>query len=193
MPLEGKLVRLREERAEDMPLLTALRNDLQTQAWSKTLPPDYTEPMYRKRFEGREFSYDPKEGRFIIEDKQSGEFIGTISYTGLEKRFSASIGIMVHKKFWGGGIAFDAQETLLHFLFVELGLRVVRIWTHSGNPRAVGLAEKSGFKVNGAMRQSIFKNGELYDNLLVDLLREEYFALHPELKDNLPIFPSWQA
>jgi RimJ/RimL family protein N-acetyltransferase len=193
MPLEGKLVRLREERPEDMPLLTALRNDLQTQAWSKTLPPDYTEQMYRKRFEGREFSYDPKEGRFIIEDKQSGEFVGTILYTGLQKRFSTSIGIMIPRKFWGGGLAYDTQETLLHFLFVELGLRVVRLWTHSGNPRAVGLAEKSGFKVNGAMRQSIFKSGELYDNLLVDLLREEYFALHPELVDTLPTLPSWHA
>lgn len=193
MPLEGKLVRLREERPEDMPLLTALRNDLQTQAWSKTLPPDYTVQMYRKRFEGREFSYDPRDGRFIIEDKQTGDFVGTISYTGLEKRFSASIGIMVARKFWGGGQAFDAQETLLHFLFIELGLRVVRLWTHSGNPRAVGLAIKSGFKVNGAMRQSIFKSGELYDNLLVDILREEYFALHPELVDNLTPLPSWQA
>lgn len=193
MPLEGNLVRLREERPEDLPLLVELRNDLQTQAWSKTLPPDYTLQMYCKRFEGREFSYDPREGRFIIEDKQTGEFIGTVSYTGLEKRFSTSIGIMVARKFWGGGLAFDAQETLLRFLFVELGLRVVRLWTHSGNPRAVGLAEKSGFKVSGAMRQSIFKNGELYDNLLVDLLREEYFTLHPELVDTLTPLPTWQA
>jgi RimJ/RimL family protein N-acetyltransferase len=193
MPLEGKIVRLREERPEDMPQLTALRNDLQTQAWSKTLPPDYTEQMYLKRFEGREFSYDPKEGRFIVEHKESGEFVGTVLYTGLEKRFSTTIGIMVVRKFWGGGLAYDAQETLLQFLFVELGLRVVRLWTHSGNPRAVGLAEKSGFKVNGGMRQSIFKGGELYDSLLVDLLREEYFARHPELEDNLPPLPAWQA
>lgn len=192
MPLEGKIVRLREERPEDMPLLTALRNDLQTQAWSKTLPPDYTEQMYLKRFEGREFSYDPKEGRFIVEHKESGEFIGTVLYTGLEKRFSTTIGIMVVKKFWGGGVAYDAQEVLLQFLFVELGLRVVRLWTHSGNPRAVGLAQKSGFKVNGGMRQSIFKGGELYDSLLVDLLREEYFARHPEFEDNLPTLPAWQ-
>lgn len=193
MPLEGKIVRLREEHPEDMLLLTALRNDLETQAWSKTLPPDYTEQMYRKRFEGREFSYDPREGRFIIEHKENGEFIGTISYTGLEKRFSTSIGIMISKKYWGSGAAYDAQETLLHFLFVELGLRVVRLWTHSGNPRAVGLAEKSGFKVSGRQRESIYKNGELYDNLLIDMLREEYFALHPELEDNMPRLSSLEG
>jgi hypothetical protein len=50
--------------------------------------------------------------------------------------------------------------------------------------RAVRLAEKVGFKVSS--RQAIYKDGELYDNLMMDLLREEYFALHPELKDHLP-------
>ena len=186
MPLEGEKLILREERPEDMDLLVALRNDLDTQAWSRTLPPDYTERMYMKRFEKREFSFSPEEGRFIIETKDSGEFAGTISYSGLEPRWSASIGIMVPKKFWGIGIAFDATETLLEFLYQELGLRVIRLYTQSGSPRAVKLAEKSGFKVSVRQREAIFKNGELYDNLVMDMLREEYFARHPEMEDNLP-------
>ena len=186
MPLEGKLVILREEQPEDMPLLTALRNDLETQAWSKTLPPDYTETMYMKRFRDREYSYDPQEGRFIIIARTSGEFAGSISYTGLKPRWSATIGLMVEKKFWGTGLALDAQETLLQFLFVELGLRVIRLFTHGGNPRAVRLAEKAGFKVTVRQRQAIFKNGEVFDNIGMDLLREEYFSLHPRLEDRLP-------
>jgi RimJ/RimL family protein N-acetyltransferase len=186
MALEGKLIILREEQPEDMPRLTSLRNNLETQAWSKTLPPDYTDNMYMKRFQAREFSYDPQEGRFIIISRENGEFVGSISYTGLHPRWSATIGVMIVKKFWGTGFAFDAQEVLLKFLFTELGLRVVRLYTHSGNPRAVGLAEKSGFKIAVRQRQAIFKNGELYDNLVMDLLREEYYELHPQLVDNLP-------
>ncbi len=186
MSLEGDVVILREERREDLPFLIDLRNDMETQAWSKSLPPDYTEPMYVKRFEAREFSYDPSEGRFAIVHKETGEWAGHISYSGLERRFSANIGIAIPKRFWGTSVAFDAQEVLLRFLFLELGLRVVRLWTHSGNPRAIQLAERSGFKVSVRMRQAIIRNGELYDNLIADLLREEYFALHPELTDNLP-------
>ncbi len=186
MPFEGELVILREERREDLGFLRDLRNDMETQAWSKSLPPDYTEPMYVKRFEAREFSYDPREGRFTIVHKGTGERAGQIVYSGLERRFSANIGIIAAKKFWGTGVAFDAQEVLLRFLFLELGLRVVRLWTHSGNPRAMQLAQKSGFRVSGRMREAIVKYGELYDNLVVDLLREEYFALHPELTDSLP-------
>jgi RimJ/RimL family protein N-acetyltransferase len=186
MPLEGKLAILREERSEDMKLLVALRNDLETQAWGKTLPPDYTEEMYLKRFQAREFSYDPKEGRFIVVSKETGEFAGTILYSGLRPRWSATIGIMVDKKFRGSGLAHDAQEVLLKFLFFELGLRVVRLYTHSGNPRAVRLAEKAGFKISARQRQSVFKNGELSDTLRMDLLREEYFARHSDLIDSLP-------
>ena len=186
MPLEGKLVILREEQPEDMPLLAAMRNDLETQAWSKTLPPDYTENMYLKRYQDREFSFDPQEGRFIMVARETGEFAGSISYTGLKPRWSANIGLMVKKKFWGSGLAYDAQETLLKFLFLELGLRVVRLFTHSGNPRAVKLAEKSAFKITARQRQAIFKNGEVFDNIVMDLLREEFFSRHPDLVDSLP-------
>jgi RimJ/RimL family protein N-acetyltransferase len=186
MPLEGELVILREERRQDLGFLRALRNDLETQAWSKTLPPDYTEPTYAKRFEAREFSYDPREARFVIIHKDTGQRAGYISYTELERRFSTTIGLIVAKEFWGTGVALDAQEVLLHFLFQELGLRVVRLWTHSGNPRAVELAKKSGFQVSARMREAIFRAGKRHDNLILDLLREEYFARHPELEDGLP-------
>ena len=186
MPLEGKLVILREEQREDLDFLRALRNNLETQAWSKTLPPDFTDVMLARRFEARQFSFDPLEGKFVIVQKETGERAGTISYTELERRFSATVGVMVSKKFWGTGLALDAQEVLLHFLFVELGLRVVRLWTHSGNPRAVELAQKSGFQVSARLRESVYKGGRLLDTIVADLLREEYFARHPELEDGLP-------
>jgi RimJ/RimL family protein N-acetyltransferase len=186
MALKGDLVILREQKREDLQYLVDLRNDLETQAWSKSLPPDYTLEMYIKRFEGREFSMDRQDGQFTIITKDSQEFAGLISYTDLQPRFSATIGIIIARRYWGGGVAYDAQEVLLKFLFEELGLRIVRLWTHSGNPRAVKLAEKSGFQLSMRMREAIWKDGQLFDNLSMDILREEYYVLHPELTDRLP-------
>ena len=186
MPLEGQLVTLREQKRDDLPFLMSLQNEPQTQAWSLALPPDYTDIMYEKRYEAREFSYDPDEARFVIDHKESGELVGQIQSPSLERRWSATMGIITATKFWGTGVALDAQEVLLLFLFCELGLRVVRIFTHSGIPRAGRLAEKSGFQVSGRMRQAIIKYGGLHDNMVMDLLREEYFARHPELADALP-------
>ena len=94
MAIEGTTVRLREERADDVDFVTALRNDLDTQAWPKSLPPHYTREMMAKRYEAREFSFDPDEGRFIIEEIETGDRVGFVGYMGLEPRFSASIGVM---------------------------------------------------------------------------------------------------
>jgi RimJ/RimL family protein N-acetyltransferase len=186
MPLEGNLVILREEHREDQKLFAALRNDLATQAWGRALPPDYTEEMHVRRFEGLEFTYDRTSARFVIVEKASGRSAGLVSYNGEQRRMSASIGIIVAREFWGAGLALDAQETLLAFLFNELALREVHLWTHTGLPKAIGLAERSGFKVCIRLRESVFKFGQLSDGVNMSLLREDYYARHPEMADRLP-------
>ena len=186
MGLEGNLVFLREEKDEDIEKQQALRNDLATQGWNKALPPDYTYPMYKERFHKRKFSLDRTDGRFTIISKDTKDYVGHISYSEYEDRFSANIGIAIDKKFWGTGMAYDAQEVLLKFLFLELGVQVVRLWTESSKENAIGLAKRSGFKISGKLRNTIYKGGRINDTMIIDLLREEYFALHPEFEDKLP-------
>jgi RimJ/RimL family protein N-acetyltransferase len=186
MSLEGELVVLREERREDQRLFADLRNDLVTQAWAKALPPDYTEEMHIKRLETREFSYERDSARLAIVEKASGRLAGFVSYTGEQHRLSASIGIVVSREFWGTGVGFDAQEVLLGFLFDELGLREVHLWTHSGISKAIALAGRSGFVECIRLRESVFKNGRLLDGVVMSLLREDYFARHPDKVDRLP-------
>lgn len=186
MALEGKLVLLREELHEDQPLFVELRNDLETQGWNVALPPTYTEGMYVKRLEEMEFSYDSDSARLSVVLKETGELTGYITYSDLEPRMGATIGIAIAKPFWGTGVAHDAQEVLLCFLFLELGLRVVHLWSHSGNERALRLAGKAGFRITGRVREGMYKNGRLLDTIVMSVLREEYFARHPEFEDLLP-------
>ena len=92
---------------------------------------------------------------------------------------------MVDRPWWGTGVAHEANELLLRFLFEELGLRVVRLWTQSENERAVGSARRLGFQVAVRVPGAIFKAGALRDNVMMDLLREEWYGLHAELTDGL--------
>ena len=185
MALEGKLVRLREERREDQKLFADLRNDLDTQGWNIVLPPTYTEAMHVKRFEVQEFSYERDSARFSVVEIATGALAGFISYSHLEPRMSTTIGIAIAKPFLGSGVALDAQEVLLRFLFEELGVRVVHVWTHSANPRAIALAVKSGFHVTGRVREAMYKNGVLIDTLAMALLREAYYETHAASVDRL--------
>jgi len=186
MPLEGQKVRLREVRESDLPLLVALRNDLDTQGWSQALPPDYTYHVYKKQYEDESFSFKRKRARFIIETLESGEAAGNISYYSYNPRHGVTIGIAIAKQFWSAGLAYDAMEVLLRFLFEELGVRVVRLWTTGSNEKAIALAQRSGFKHAARLREAIIRRGKLTDNVMMDLLREEYYDLHPEMEDHLP-------
>lgn len=183
MPLQGDNVILRELRDEDLPLLVEMRNDLETQGWSRTLPPDYTSEMIRKRYGDRSFEYRRDSGYFVVESRASGEAIGVANYIDAIDRHEAQIGIMIAREHWGSGASFEASDLLLRFLFEELGLVVVRLWTQSGNPRAVKLAEKLGFRMGVRFQRGIWKGGDYRDNLAMDLLREEWYERHPDLED----------
>lgn len=184
MALDGPEIRLRELGEDDLPLIADLRNDLDTQAWSRTLPPDYTVEMMRKRYWDRDFSHKPDSAMFIIEEKDSDEAIGFVSYTDLKDRHEATLGVVVAQRWWGSGLAIQAVDLVLWMLFVRMGLRVARLWTESSNVRAVGAARKLGFQPSVRLRNSVFREGAYAEGLMMDVLREEWFAAHPAMENN---------
>lgn len=185
MALEGELVRLREIRESDLEMFARLRNDLATQAWSRTLPPDYTVEMVRRRYWDRDFSYRRDHGLFVVEMLDTGEVVGMVSYSEVIDRMEAAWGLAIDRRYWGTGAGLDAGDTLLRFLFEELGLRVVRLYTQTENERAVAAFRKLGFREAVRVPNAIFKAGRHADNLEMDLLREEWYDLHSELDDRL--------
>jgi RimJ/RimL family protein N-acetyltransferase len=186
VPLEGELVRLREIRPGDEPLLASLRNNLATQAWPKALPPDYTEEMVRRRYLDRDYSFDRTDGYFAVESRADDKAIGYAQYSGVVPRLRGWVGLAMTEPAWGTGASQDVMELLLRFCFEQLGLRVIMLGTHTGLPRMVGLAEKLGFSDAVRLRRSVWLGGGYHDGLVMDLLREEYYAAHPELVDSLP-------
>lgn len=185
MAIEGDRVMLRELRESDLPVLTDLRNDLDTQAWGRTLPPHYTVEMIRRRYWEQDFSFRPTSAVMIVEDGSTGECAGFVAYSDVKDRHEATIGVVVGKPFWGTGVAHEAVDLLLWLLFERMGLRVVRLWTEASNERAVRAAERLGFREGVRMRRGAFRTAEYADSLLMDVLREEWYELHPQYDDRL--------
>lgn len=184
MPLLGDRLRLRELRESDYELMAALRNDLVTQGWSRTLPPDYTVGMYRRRYDAREFSFRRTDATFIVEEVEGDRPVGYCGYSELFDRYSATIGVAFIEDVHGKGYAGEVNEMLLRLLFHEMGVQKVSLWTHSENSAAVRAAQRAGFTVSTRYREGIFKDGRHYDNLYMDLLRAEYYAQR-NLEDGL--------
>lgn len=183
MAIDGDRVRLRELRESDLEMLAALRNDLDTQAWGRTLPPHYTVEMIRRRYWDQDFSFRPTSAVLIVET--DGEPAGFVAYTDVKDRHEATIGVVIAKRHWGSGIAHEAVDLLLWLLFDRMGMRVVRLWTEASNERAVLAARRLGFRDGVRMRLGAFRSGDYADSLLMDVLREEWYELHPEHEDRL--------
>lgn len=179
--MTGKLVRLRPMRESDYAFFASLRNDLRTQAWSQRLPPCRTPEVQKEAFE-KEIR-KPNAAEFSIETLD-GMLVGYIGFHEGPPRLAATFGLSVAVEHWGKGYSHEAQELVLEYLFEERGLQVVRLHTTSWNQRGIAAARKLGFKECVHMRENIILDGKVYDNVIMDMLREEYFAFRGK-KDRL--------
>lgn len=183
--LTGKIVTLRPIRDGDFEYIASLKNNTKTQARGQRLPPNFTAEMVKENFD-KAFE-GPNRGVWAIEIKD-GKLVGYVDYSEDPPRFAAGIGIATGVEHWGKGYAREAMELIMRFLFEERGLTSVSLWTTSWNVHMVGLAEKLGFKVAVRERESRFLGGKVYDGLMMDMLREEYYASR-RLRDDLPPSP----
>ena len=111
--------------------------------------------------------------RAIVAD---GEAVGGISVTCQADVYcrSAELGYWLAEPFWGKGIMTYAVGGLCAAAFDRFP--ILRIYAepfaHNRGSRAV--LEKNGFQLEGILRQSVWKRGQVLDSCLYALLREDW-------------------
>src|SRR5262245_29621752 len=87
-------------------------------------------------------------------------------------RLTAEIGYWLGEPFWGRGIATQALRALTEWVFATTPL--VRIYAHvfAWNPASARVLEKCGFTLEGRMRSSVIKDGQIIDQLMYGIVRE---------------------
>lgn len=118
--------------------------------------------------------------------KENDEHIGYAYITDIHwiNRTAQSHSIIGEKELWSKGLATEARMLLLHFAFYERGLK--RIWALilEENLSSQRMCEKCGYKKEGFLRESIFKNGEMKNQVLMSVLRHEYDDIFLKYNDN---------
>jgi ribosomal-protein-alanine N-acetyltransferase len=111
-----------------------------------------------------------------VADKKSGQHIGNVKLGPIHWiHRSATLGIMIgDKKFWGKGAGLEATRLMVEYGFDRLNLRRIDLGVFAEHKAAVRCYEKAGFKVEGRLRESLFKDGSYKDRVLMGLLRSEY-------------------
>ena len=106
-----------------------------------------------------------------------GEFIGSIGFVKFDwTAQKTEVGYWIDKSEEGKGIISGACKELITYAFGELEMNRIEIRCATDNSRSAAIPERFGFKKEGILRQSEFRNGRLHDFFIFGLLAGEWKA-----------------
>ena len=88
-----------------------------------------------------------------IKSQESSRFIGTMTAYISKYNGTADIGLMIgDRTVWGIGFGLDAWQTLMNYLFIDIGIRKITAGTLNCNIGMIKIMERSGMELE-AIRQ----------------------------------------
>ena len=175
MNLIGKKVILREIEKEDCEFLKTMINDSETEnnvvGWSFPISTKNQEEWYENQ------KYNKENQRFIIEFE--GKAIGLATLTDIDwKNRKATHGIKLYgENIKRRGLGTDTVQTIMKYAFEELQLNKLCGSILKTNIPSQKMFEKCGWKLEGTVRESVFKNNKYIDEIIIGILKEEYEKL----------------
>jgi ribosomal-protein-alanine N-acetyltransferase len=102
-----------------------------------------------------------------------GELVGGIGFEPLPGvyRICADIGYWIAEPYWGRGIATAALIDASRRAFAEFPLERLEARVFAWNPASMRVLEKAGYRMEGRMRRSVIKEGQIIDSVIYALLR----------------------
>jgi len=119
---------------------------------------------------GRVGSEDPPRSLAIVVGGQAVGAVGIHPMTDVNRR-SAEIGYWLGVGYWGRGIATDAVTLVTDWAFDAHVLLRIFALPFAGNPASRRVLEKAGYQLEGTMRRSAVKDGEVRDQCIYARLR----------------------
>jgi len=90
----------------------------------------------------------------------------------------AALGILIgDKEYWGKGLGTEAVSLAVEYGFYRLNLHRISLGVFEEHKSAVRCYQKVGFKIEGHLRQDVFRDGQYKNGLWMGLLRSEYKSL----------------
>ena len=108
--------------------------------------------------------------------KDSDTYIGNVYTTDIDMiNRSCTTGVLIGEHaYWGKGYATEAMKLLLDYVFNERNLNRAQALVVESNAASLKMHQKVGYKVEGKLRQSVYKNGKYRDLILLSVLKEEF-------------------
>lgn len=170
----GEKVRLRPIEREDLPRFVKWFGDPQVRRHLAVYLP-FSQAEEERWFEGHIERQGRQEEVVLAIETLEGVHIGNIGLHRINwKDRNAELGIIIGEKtYWDQGYGSDAICTLLRFAFREMNLHRVYLRVDADNARGLRCYEKAGFRLEGTLRDSVFRDGVYYDQQIMSVLSPE--------------------
>lgn len=120
-------------------------------------------------------SHNSDKYHFAIINLENDKLIGNCGFNELEQlRQCAEVGLFIgDEENRNKGYGEEVLNLLLNYGFNYLNLNNIMLKVFSFNKRAINCYKKVGFKEIGRRRQAYYLKGKFYDEVYMDILRED--------------------
>jgi RimJ/RimL family protein N-acetyltransferase len=108
--------------------------------------------------------------------KESNELIGYAGISAIStlNRSGEYFILIGNKSYWGKGIGTLVTKLVTNYAIQTLGLHRVQLTASALNKGAIKAYQNSGYKLEGVMRESGYRNGRFVDKVLMSVLASEW-------------------
>jgi ribosomal-protein-alanine N-acetyltransferase len=169
--IEGKLVRLRTPRIDDAAVMITWFEDMEvTRFVNRRHPPSLDEEKEWLEKMAR----DPDHVIWLVERK--GVLVGITGIHAISWKYGyGTTGTMIgDKTVWGKGLGRELMQLRARYAFMQLPLRKLKSAYFEGNEASAKAQAAAGYREVGRYRGDAFVDGRWVDQVLTEVLREEW-------------------
>ena len=114
-------------------------------------------------------------GVFAVILKENRNMIGTVELHSYIKGFKAELGYTLNPLYRGYGYATEASIAMLHYGFIDLGLRRIEAATYVTNEKSIHVLDRLKFRLEGMKKDGYYLyDGTLHDIYIYGMTKDEY-------------------
>ena len=165
---------LRALEPDDYKTSIKWRND--DEIWGMVGGPKYfVSEAYEKKWV-EDTIFNSRDIKLAICLKDTNTYIGNVYATDIDMiTRSCTTGVLIGERdYWNQGYASEAYKLLLDYVFKERNINRVQAYVLESNVASLKMHQKVGYKIEGTLRQSLYKNGKYQNQVLLSILKEDY-------------------
>lgn len=119
--------------------------------------------------------FNSKDVKLAICLCENDRYIGNVYMTDIDmlKRSCHSHVLIGEKDCWGKGYAREALLEAIDYMFKDRNIHRIQANILESNVQSLKMHEKCGYKIEGLMRDSVFKNGKFQNQYILSILNDE--------------------